>query len=156
MFYKHPYFCQVPLKARYAVLYTTSSRRTRVGRPPSGRTDRWLRQRRNRGRRTRRAGLLHKRLSTCSGQCIVVGYLPLRDGLRATPWIKAPKTVPMPIPAPARPIVAIPAPCILAETIRAAAVDSATTPRDCMALRVMLELRLPRTLLRSRPWRTAG
>ena len=37
---------------------------------------------------------------------------PLMLGLRATPVIKAPKTVPIPTPAPARPIVARPVPML--------------------------------------------
>lgn len=55
---------------------------------------------------------------------------PRREGLRATPWMRPPKTVPIPTPAPARPTVAIPAPWILAAATMAAAVDSATMPRD--------------------------
>jgi hypothetical protein len=39
---------------------------------------------------------------------------PRSDGLRATPWIKAPNTVPIPTPAPARPMVAIPVMKLLA------------------------------------------
>src|SRR5215469_630188 len=76
---------------------------------------------------------------------------PRRDGLRAIPWIRPPKTEPIPAPAPARPTVAMPAPWILAAATRAAAADSATTPRDWMTLRPMLLENWLRMVLRMRP-----
>lgn len=39
---------------------------------------------------------------------------PLKDGFLATPKIRAPKTVPIPIPAPIKPVVARPVPINLA------------------------------------------
>jgi hypothetical protein len=78
--------------------------------------------------------------------------LPRTAGLRAVPWIKAPKTFPIPTPAPARPIVAKPAPWTFAAAMMAAVVDSTTTPRDCMALRMSVGAKL----LLMRPLRPAG
>ena len=78
--------------------------------------------------------------------------LPRTAGLRAVPWIKAPKTFPIPTPAPARPIVAKPAPWTLAAAMMAAVVDSTTTPRDCMAVRMTVGA----NLLLMRPLRPAG
>lgn len=43
---------------------------------------------------------------------------PLIDGFLATPKIKAPKTTPIPTPAPIRPVVAKPVPMILATCIK--------------------------------------
>ncbi len=83
-------------------------------------------------------------------------FLPRMAGLRATPLMRAPKTVPIPTPAPARPIVAAPAPCTLAAVTMAAAVDSTTTLRDCMALRIMVEAKAVRPPLSSRPLRPAA
>ena len=40
---------------------------------------------------------------------------PLNEGFLATPNIKAPNTTPIPIPAPIKPVVAIPVPIILAD-----------------------------------------
>lgn len=78
--------------------------------------------------------------------------LPRTAGLRAVPWIRAPKTFPIPTPAPARPMVAKPAPWTLAAAMMAAVVDSTTTPRDCMALRMTVGAKL----LLMRPLRLAG
>lgn len=58
----------------------------------------------------------------------------------------------MPIPAPARPMVAIPAPCIFAEAMRAAAAVSATMPRDCIL--IIVEGRLTFMLVVRRVGRT--
>ncbi len=42
---------------------------------------------------------------------------PLKAGFLATPKIKAPNTIPIPIPAPIKPVVAIPVPMIFAVCI---------------------------------------
>jgi hypothetical protein len=42
---------------------------------------------------------------------------PLKEGFLATPNINAPKTTPIPIPAPIQPVVASPVPIILAACI---------------------------------------
>ena len=42
---------------------------------------------------------------------------PLKEGFLATPNINAPKTTPIPIPAPIKPVVASPVPMILAACI---------------------------------------
>lgn len=80
-------------------------------------------------------------------------FLPLRAGLRATPLMSAAKTFPIPTPAPARPIVAAPAPPTLAAVTSAAAVDSTTTPRDCIVLRMMVDANALRPPLRIKPLR---
>lgn len=68
--------------------------------------------------------------------------------------MRPPNTVPIPTPAPAKPMVARPAPWIFAAAIMAAAVDSATIPRDCMTLRPRLRVMAVRAeLLKRRPLR---
>ena len=64
---------------------------------------------------------------------------PLSAGFRATPVIREPKTVPMPVPAPMSPAAAAPAPISLPAPMMAAptVMVSVTTPRDWP--RAMLE-----------------
>ena len=65
----------------------------------------------------------------------VVSNAPLSDGFLATPLIKAANTVPIPMPAPASPTVAAPAPMHFPAMTMAAVVLSATMPRVWVALR---------------------
>eukprot|EP01139_Manchomonas_bermudensis_P002931 Amastigsp_a6644_4.p4 type:complete len:105 gc:universal Amastigsp_a6644_4:61-375(+) len=66
--------------------------------------------------------------------------------------MRPPKTVPIPTPAPARPMVARPAPWILAAATMAAAVDSATMPRFWMTLRAALLRKALRAATRVLCW----